>query len=68
MTTPTQTEFNSYIGKPLEVLTGAAREAGKIVRVVFKDGKPLIVTSDHNVNRLNVSINNNIVTGINGFG
>lgn len=61
-------QFEPYVGKPIEVLLQACRDAGKTVRITVLDGKAVVITRDVNVNRLNISVSNNIVTAIGGFG
>lgn len=47
---------------PVELATKKALKFGYSLRVVKLDGKPLIVTGDHRTDRVNVSVENGIVT------
>ena len=61
-------EYEPYVGQPLEVLTKALQREQKTIRIVKLNGATCIVTNDVQVNRLNIVVNNNIVSAVLGFG
>lgn len=60
--------FEEYIGLTEVELSIKLTNQGKDYRVVSKNGSNCIITRDVQVDRLNVTINNSIVTSVNGWG
>ena len=56
------------VGKKVKKAKKLSNKAGLHLRVVSRDGKPLITTRDYRVDRLNVATNNEIVTEVLGIG
>jgi hypothetical protein len=61
-------QFNAYLGQPFEVLEAACHKAGKTIRITVLNGQAQRVTQEINVNRLNVSVDHNIVVHVGNFG
>ncbi len=57
-------DLNDIIGKKLEDAQEFAKTKSLTIRVVQKDGKHLIITSDYRSNRVNVAIFNNKIANI----
>lgn len=57
-------EINDIVGKKLEDAQEFAKTKSLTIRVVQKDGKHLIITSDYRSNRVNVAIFNNKIANI----
>ena len=58
----------SIVGLPIEQATTVAETAGFTVRVSTLDGATQAVTADLRTDRLNVSVENGVVTGIDSIG
>ena len=55
-----------YVGKSLEEATKYAEQGGFTIRIVEKEGVPLMLTHDVKGNRLNFRLKNNIVIDVFG--
>ncbi len=55
-----------YVGKSLEEATKYAEEGGFIIRIVEREGIPLMLSHDVKENRLNFRIKNNTVVDVFG--
>lgn len=60
--------FEEYVGLTEDQLRGKLATAGKHYRVVYRDGEYFVVTMDFQIARLNVGIENSIITFVNGWG
>ena len=58
----------SIVGLPIEEATTVAEAAGFLVRVTTLDGVGQAMTDDFRTNRLNVAVENGVVTGIDNIG
>jgi len=68
MTQNSTKNYNMFIGQPLEILKEELKKDEKTLRITKMDGRYTVCSRDVNVNRLNVEIENNIVSAIVGFG
>jgi hypothetical protein len=57
---------NEYVGKTLEEATKYAEQGGFIIRIVEKEGIPLMLTHDVKENRLNFRTKGNKVVDVFG--
>lgn len=57
---------NEYVGKTLEEATKYAEQGGFIIRIVEKEGIPLMLTHDVKENRLNFRIKGDKVVDVFG--
>lgn len=61
-------DYNFLVGKSLNEVKSYAQSAGLITRIVNMDNYPhntvSMLTCDYNISRLNLTINNGIVTEI----
>lgn len=57
-------DYNFLVGKSLNEVKSYAQSAGLITRVVNIDGAPMMLTCDFNTSRLNLTVDNGIVTEI----
>jgi hypothetical protein len=55
-----------YVGKTLEEATKYANEGGFLVRIVEKDGNPVMLDMTNKANRLNFRVRDQIVTDVFG--
>lgn len=53
-----------YIGKTEAEAAKLAEERGLVTRVVSRDGEAMIVTEDHRVDRVNLDVNDGVVTAV----
>jgi len=58
----------SIVGLPIEEATTTAATAGFTVRVTTLDGVIQVATADLRTDRVNVSVANGVVTGIDSIG
>lgn len=60
--------FASLVGKPVAEAQSLAEAAGYRLRVTVVDGEPNIVTMDFRMDRINVAVDNGVVTAFRGRG
>ncbi len=63
-TNTTQSVTDSYIGLIERAALGRAKNENKAARVVERDGKPMVVTTDYSPGRLNFSVENGKVVEV----
>ena len=61
-------DFEKIIGMKFTEAAKAIQQEGFKVRITKQDGKNLIVTMDFDVNRINVAVDDDVVTKILGRG
>lgn len=59
-------QFDYLVGKTVE--EAAKQEPAYTIRVIKRDGEPTVVTRDMNLFRINVEIENGIISKVVGFG
>lgn len=57
-----------YVGQPLTAMVEGCKAAGWTVRVTRRDGQSMIGTCGYRPNRINVAVENEVVTVIGGIG
>lgn len=57
---------NEYVGKTLEEATKYANEGGFVVRIVERDGNPVMLDMSNRADRLNFRVRGEIVTDVFG--
>lgn len=57
-------QYNFLVGKSVNEVKGYAESAGLIARIVNVDNIPMVLTCDYNTSRLNLTVENGIVTEI----
>ena len=57
-------DYNFLVGKSLNEVKSYAQSAGLITRIVNMDNVPFMLTCDYNTSRLNLTVDNGIVTEI----
>ena len=60
--------LQQYIGKTPKQADAIAKKVGMIIRATCIDGEPLMGTCDYRLDRINVVIENNIITAVSGIG
>lgn len=58
----------ALVGQPEHAAATICQVRGLTMRVVFRDGQDLVVTQDHDPNRVNVRVDAGKVTEVNGMG
>mgnify|MGYP001060713060 CR=1 FL=1 len=61
-------DLNHYIGKPKSELESFLKDNFHTLRIIKRDGIPMVCTRDVNRDRLNVEVVENLITAIKGFG
>lgn len=59
---------NVTVGKPVAEAVEFFKERGYTLRMTKVDGQPAICTRDYRIDRINVSVENGIVTELTGRG
>ena len=57
-------QYNFLVGKSVNEVKGYAESAGLIARIVNVDNIPMVLTCEYNPSRLNLTVENGIVTEI----
>ena len=57
-------QYNFLVGKGVNEVKGYVESAGLIARIVNVDNIPMVLTCDYNTSRLNLTVENGIVTEI----
>lgn len=57
-------QYNFLVGKSVNEVKGYAESAGLLTRIVNVDNIPMVLTCDYNPSRLNLTVENGIVTEI----
>lgn len=57
-------DYNFLVGKSLNEVKSYAQSAGLTTRIVNMDNVPFMLTCDYNTARLNLTVDNGIVTEI----
>ena len=57
-------QYNFLVGKGVNEVKEYAESAGLIARIVNVDNIPMVLTCDYNPSRLNLTVENGIVTEI----
>ena len=57
-------QYNFLVGKGFNEVKGYVESAGLIARIVNVDNIPMVLTCDYNTSRLNLTVENGIVTEI----
>jgi len=57
-------DYNFLVGKSLNEVKGYTESAGLLTRIVNVDNIPMVLTCDYNTSRLNLTVENGIVTEI----
>lgn len=57
-------QYNFLVGKSVNEVKGYAESAGLLTRIVNVDNIPMVLTCDYNTSRLNLTVENGIVTEI----
>ena len=57
-------QYNFLVGKSVNEVKGYVESAGLIARIVNVDNIPMALTCDYNTSRLNLTVENGIVTEI----
>lgn len=57
-------QYNFLVGKGVNEVKGYAESAGLIARIVNVDNIPMVLTCEYNPSRLNLTVENGIVTEI----
>lgn len=57
-------QYNFLVGKSVNEVKGYTESAGLLTRIVNVDNIPMVLTCDYNTLRLNLTVENGIVTEI----
>lgn len=61
-------QFDKYVGKTEKQAANMAEKEGMVIRVTNRDGESLMGTCDYRTDRINVSVEDGVITGISGLG
>jgi hypothetical protein len=66
---PVQQDYSAMVGMTLEQAQNHAISLGlRTVRVTSYNGQPMLGTADFRLDRLNVGVDNDLVTSVGGLG